>query len=80
MKLEKVCTEVGIFSTDDSEKHLETLLAENCQLFPDGPLNDENQEGGLERHKGNNVRDLITAFMICNHVSLIDHEKLQKPI
>ena len=80
MLLKKVCTEFAIFESDDPNKDFEDILRENCEKYPDGPCNDvpgeqqpEPEEGAKKKKKkrdqGNNVRDLITAFAICNNVT-----------
>jgi len=58
------------------EANLEALLDQNCQDFGIGPCNDANQDGGGGRDKGNNIRDLTTAFMLCNEVSPLYKDKL----
>ena len=68
MKLEKICTEFAIFESQDPNRDFESLLQENCQKFPEAPMNDENQFGGPERDQGNNIRDLVTAMTLCNNV------------
>lgn len=68
MKLQKICTEFAIFEADDPNGDLGSYLQENCDKYPQGPCNDESQAGGVDRDKGNNLRDLVTALAICNNV------------
>lgn len=84
MVLKKVCTEFAIFESDDPNRDFEEILKENCIKYPDGPCNDEERPTDLsvpdasgvsktkkkkKRDQGNNVRDLITAFALCNNVT-----------
>lgn len=85
MLLKKVCTEFAIFEADDLNHDLEVILNENCEKFPMGPCNEQagsssqqlpqedNQDGRPKKKKkkdqGNNVRDLMTAFALCNNVT-----------
>lgn len=69
MGLKKLCTEFAIFDEDDPNNDLGDILKENVDKHPQGAGNDEDQTGGPDRDKGNNVRDLITAFTICNNVT-----------
>ena len=69
MGLRKICTEFAIFEEDDPNNDFASLLKENIDQFPQGPGNDDDQSGGPDRDRGNNVRDLITAFTICNNVT-----------
>ena len=84
MVLKKVCTEFAIFESDDPNRDFEEILRENCIQYPDGPCNDEERPTDIsvpdvsgvsetkkkkKRDQGNNVRDLITAFALCNNVT-----------
>jgi hypothetical protein len=69
MGLKKICTEFAIFDEDDPNNDFSALLKENLDKFPQSAGNDEDQTGGISRDKGNNVRDLITAFTICNNIT-----------
>ena len=78
MLLKKLCTEHAIFEADDSENELEAMLKENCEKFPQGPINDigavqiDNSQVNKKKKKrdqGSNLRDLVTAFAICNNVT-----------
>lgn len=91
MILKKVCTEMAIFETDDPNATLEYMLKENCEKFPQGPCNDEaavqdsmNSEADKSKKKkkrdqGHNLRDLMTAFAICNNVTpVVDDPDIDK--
>lgn len=84
MLLKKVCTEFAIFESDDPNRDFEEILRENCEQFPAGPCNDNLADvSGVQadvsgvsktkkkkkRDQANNVRDLITAFALCNNVT-----------
>ena len=69
MKLQKLATEFAIFDANDENKDLEAILHEDVEKHPDGPCNDPSQEGGIERDKGNNIRDLMTACALSNNVT-----------
>lgn len=75
MLLKKVCTEAAIFPYDDND--MRQLLNENCEKFPGGPCNagpDADNKSAARSKKstkdtGNQLRDLITAFALCNNVT-----------
>mmetsp|Transcript_31658 Transcript_31658/g.48422 ORF Transcript_31658/g.48422 Transcript_31658/m.48422 type:complete len:229 (-) Transcript_31658:1868-2554(-) len=69
MKVKKLATEFAIFEANDENKDLEGLLGEDCQAHPEGPGNDASHEGGSDRDKGSNVRDLLTACALSNNVT-----------
>jgi hypothetical protein len=69
MTLKKICTEFAIFDENDSNNDFASLLNENVDKYPRGPSYNDSQTGGTYRDKGINVRDLITAFTICNNVT-----------
>lgn len=88
MLLKKVCTEFAIFEADDPNHDFENILEENCAKFPQGPCNDDpagevsevvvgddgRPKKKKKRDQGNNVRDLITAFAICNNVTPVPED------
>lgn len=96
MLLKKVCTEFAIFEADDPNHDLENMLDENCSAFPEGPANDApdgissvdvsgvegaNRPKKKKRDQGNNLRDLITSFAICNNVTPVAEDPdLQKAL
>ena len=54
------------------------INTKNCEQFPDGPCNDVRQNSAVSgaesrkrkrRDESNNLRDLMTAFAICNNVT-----------
>ena len=84
MLLKKVSTGSSIFEVDDQDAAFETMLLENCEKFPEGPCNggggpaaeESKVESSVSKPKrkrnkdqGGNIRDLMTAFAICNNVT-----------
>ena len=76
MILKKVCIEAAIFESEDQT--VQEILAKNCEKHPDGPCNDSRMVSAVSgadskkrkrRDEANNLRDLLTAFAICNNVT-----------
>lgn len=92
MLLKKVCTEAAIFETDDPNQTLENILRENCEQNPQGPCNDgaggsqaaapkDGAKKKSKRDQGHNLRDLMTAFAICNNVTpVLDDPDIDKAL
>lgn len=72
MVVKKVYSENSIFNVDDKQDTtIVDCLKENVDKYPAGPCNDDlsDSRSRKKRDMSNNLRDLFTAFSVCNNVT-----------
>ena len=71
MVLKKIYSENSMFNVDDRDTTMVDSLKENVEKYPSGPCNDDVSEARSKKKRdmSNNLRDLFTAFAVCNNVT-----------